>query len=200
MTTEQLERPAQDISLLQILREWTRPTHESLDGRIMAADPFANRENYGRFALVQYQFHTAVSPCFQRADLGRMLPDLAARDRLSLVAQDLADLGIAIPETVASPAITDLPTALGWLYTAEGSNLGAAILLKEAKKLGLGETFGARHLAGHPDGRGLHWREFTAAMNAAPLSAGENDRVAEGAVAAFAHVRSLVELYLFSDR
>ena len=36
--------------------------------------------------------------------------------------------------------VPDIPTALGWLYVAEGSNLGAAFLIKEAEKLGLSET------------------------------------------------------------
>jgi protein TonB len=54
---------------------------------------------------------------------------------------------------------------MGWLYVAEGSNLGAAFLLKEAVKLNLSGSFGARHLAGAPEGRGLHWRTFTAALD-----------------------------------
>src|SRR5690606_18526810 len=86
----------------------------------------------------------------------------------------------------------DLPTALGWLYVAEGSNLGAAFLIKEAAKLGLSQDFGARHLAGAPEGRGLHWRTFTAALDAVPLSDEDEARVIAGAEAAFRRVHGLV--------
>ncbi len=65
---------------------------------------------------------------------------------------------------------------MGWLYVVEGSNLGAAFLLKDAAKLGLGEEFGARHLAGAPEGRGLHWRTFTAALDEIELTE-EEERV-----------------------
>jgi heme oxygenase len=88
------------------------------------------------------------------------------------------------------------PEALGWLYVAEGSNLGAAFLLKEAAKLGLSESFGARHLADAPEGRGLHWRRFTAALDAVALSASEEARAIASANDAFARVRALVDRFL----
>lgn len=87
----------------------------------------------------------------------------------------------------------DVPTAFGWLYVAEGSNLGAAFLLKNAALIGLNEGFGARHLAGHPDGRGLHWCTFTAALDTLVLTPEEDVRASEGAVAAFRRVHRLVE-------
>jgi heme oxygenase len=82
---------------------------------------------------------------------------------------------------------------------AEGSNLGAAFLLKEAIKLGLSETFGARHLAAAPEGRGLHWKTFTAALDGVSLSAPEEGRVIAGAHAAFARVQESVDK-VFANR
>ena len=79
----------------------------------------------------------------------------------------------------------DLPTALGWLYVAEGSNLGAAFLLKWAAALGLNETHGARHLAASPEGRARHWRSFTEALDGIELTQAEEGRVADGAREAF---------------
>jgi heme oxygenase len=58
----------------------------------------------------------------------------------------------------------------------------------------LSERFGARHLAGAPQGRGLHWRTFTSALDAAKLSQDAEARVVGGA--AFARVRGLVETLL----
>lgn len=178
------------------LKALTSSSHERLDAAVMAGRPFADQERYGRFLEVQHGFHRDIDALYASAPLAAVLPDLDGRRRLGLIAQDLADLGRATPEESAPPALdaaADLPTALGWLYVAEGSNLGAAFLLKEAAKLGLSESSGARHLAGAPEGRGLHWRSFTAALDGLELDPAAEARVAAGAQAAFARVRALVD-------
>jgi heme oxygenase len=202
MTTIDLERPA-DMSRAVRLRQATHGTHNRLDTRIMAAKPFASRERYGQFVMVQHQFHYQFDALFKSPLLDKLLPDLNGRRRLHLIERDLADLGIVLAPVSSKPAFgghddIDLPTALGWLYVAEGSNLGAAFLLKQAAKLGLSESFGARHLAAAPRGRGLHWRTFTAALDAVNLTGLEEERVIVGAQAAFARVLGSVEEILLS--
>ena len=179
------------------LKEATRATHDRLDKTIMAHKPFESRERYGLFVKVQHQFHREIDALYANPALDKLLPDLAGRRRLHLIEQDLADLGLAIPESETSPvfasnADADLPTALGWLYVAEGSNLGAAFLIKEAKKLGLSETLGARHLAAAPEGRGLHWKTFTAALDNVRLTGPEEERVMTGGQVAFTRVHGFV--------
>lgn len=182
------------------LRAATTSAHEHLDNRIMAASPFAGRDRYGRFLQVQYLFHRDIDALYDMTALADVVPDLAERRRLRLIVQDLQDLGVAVPAADTAPAfgarLTDVPFALGWLYVAEGSNLGAAFLLKEAVKLDLSEQFGARHLAAHPKGRGLHWKTFTAALDALTLAEAEDDRAVAGAKDAFARVQGLVEVLL----
>lgn len=180
------------------LKEATHQTHERLDKSIMAHRPFESRERYALFVKVQRQFHREIDALYANATLDRLLPDLQGRRRFDLIEQDLADLGMAALPSNASPAFAkgadaDLPTALGWLYVAEGSNLGAAFLLKAAERLGLSESFGARHLAAAPEGRGLHWKTFTAALDGVSLTGPEEERVVEGAHAAFARVQGLVD-------
>ncbi len=180
------------------LKASTNETHERLDKSIMAHDPFASRARYGLFVKVQHAFHREIDALYDDPALDVLLPDLKGRRRFALTGQDLADLEIAAPETGAAPvfavgAPVDQPTALGWLYVAEGSNLGAAFLLKAAQKLDLSEEFGARHLAGAPEGRGLHWRTFTAALDAVTLTEEEERRVVDGAKAAFRRVQGLVD-------
>lgn len=180
----------------QRLKAATHAAHERLDQRIMAAEPFASLGRYARFVLVQHQFHRDIDALYDSAVLDKLLPDLAGRRRLPLIVRDLADLGLQLPTPDGGAAFgsdIDIPAAFGWLYVAEGSNLGAAFLLKDAAKLGLSETFGARHLAGAPEGRGLHWRTFTSALDAHDLSDAEEQRVIAGAVAAFERVQGLVE-------
>ncbi|MFT4118240.1 biliverdin-producing heme oxygenase [Bradyrhizobium sp.] len=179
------------------LRAATNERHDRLDHSIMDASPFADRERYGRFVTVQYRFHREVDALYADPALEHLLPDLGGRRRLRLIEQDLSDLGIDVPAAQDPPAFVagrklDLPAALGWLYVAEGSNLGAAFLLKEAAKLGLSEGFGARHLAAAPEGRGLQWKTFTAALDAVPLADAEEDLAIAGANAAFARVQALI--------
>jgi len=183
------------------LKAGTHATHEFLDRTIMGEAPFASWEQYGLFVGVQHGFHREIDALYEDAALDRLLPDLKGRRRLGLIEQDLADLGVAVPVIDTEPVFArdrpaDLPTALGWLYVAEGSNLGAALLIKKAARLGLSESFGARHLAGAPEGRGLHWRTFTAALDTALLSEAEEARVIAGAEAAFRRVQGLVESFL----
>lgn len=182
----------------QRLKAATGAAHERLDKRIMAAQPFASREAYGRFLGVQHAFHSDLAPLYADPRLAGFISGLAARERLGAIAQDLADLGLSPPEAEPgqAPDPADLPAALGWLYVAEGSNLGAAFLLKAAGALDLDEAFGARHLAGHHEGRAKHWRVFTAALDAVELSEPEEARAVAGGKGAFGRVEALVERFL----
>lgn len=198
-TAEPPEAPTSPPAIWSRLKTGTRDVHGALDGRIMQGRPFESPERYGRFLLVQHDFHALVSPLYQHPDLAQLLPDLQQRDRLARIEADLRDLGIAVPESLrplaGEPA--DVATALGWLYVAEGSNLGAAFLLKAAREIGLSESFGARHLAAAPEGRGLHWKTFTAALDAVDLSAEDEARVIAGANTAFSRVLAAVEARFF---
>ena len=184
-------------SRVKRLKAATRDAHGGLDTFIMAAKPFESRENFGKFVETQYLFHRDLDVFFANETLDGLLPDLKGRRRLAMIEQDLADLGLAIPETGAARFTDetpfDLPQAMGWLYVVEGSNLGAAFLLKDAAKLGLTEEFGARHLAGAPEGRGLHWRTFTAAVDEISLTVEEEERVIAGAEAAFRAVHAYAQ-------
>lgn len=186
-------RLAGEQSRAKRMKAATHAAHEAIDHRIMATAPFASRAHYGRFVRIQYRIHHAVDPLFRNPALGALLPDLAERRRLDLVAQDAADLGTALPAVAPhAGAPLEIAPALGWLYVVEGSNLGAAFLLKAAAKLELSEAFGARHLAGHPAGRGLHWRSFTAALDAVPLDEAQEAQAIAGAQAAFHMVGEMI--------
>lgn len=178
------------------LKADTSATHDVLDKRIMASAPFDNQQNYARFLQAQYAFLRDVDALYDHAGLAALLPDLEQRRRYASIAADLRDLDAALPADSATPpfdAQLDLATALGWLYVSEGSKLGAAVLYKLAGKIGLDEHFGARHLAGHPDGRARHWRDFTAVLDSAPLDIAGEARLIDGARAAFMRMHSHVE-------
>lgn len=182
------------------LKAVTHAQHAQLDARLMAFDPFADRARYACFLKTQYRLHRDVEALYRSPELDGLLPGLGQRSRLAQIRQDLADLGVAM-EAVASPPVfgdaapLDLPVALAWLYTVEGSNIGAAFLLKAAARIGLDGSFGARHLAPHPQGRAAHWRDFIAELDAVVLPARSEDRVDHGARAAFAAALAYVEEY-----
>ena len=184
-----------ELSRSQRLKAATHGTHERLDQRIMRGEPFASLENYRRFLRVQYRFHRDLAVLYSLQALQGLLPDLAERQRLQELQQDLLDLGETLPadDTAALSGDIDPATALGWLYVVEGSNLGAAILFKLAAKIGLDANHGARHLAGHPDGRARHWRRFTEALDGNALDAEQEQRLVAGATAAFQRVHGYVE-------
>lgn len=188
------------LPLSAFLKHGTASVHDTLDKRIMELAPFANRERFARFLRVQVRLHHAAAPLYRENPvLARLLPGLWERSRLDAVVADCEDLGVdpALLEhdkTAATVRVEDNAEALGWLYTCEGSTLGAAILLKVARdRLGLSEHFGARHLAGHPAGRAPHWRHFKAALDDIALCDGERERALAGAREAFSFVRGAVE-------
>ncbi|MGE8287117.1 MAG: biliverdin-producing heme oxygenase [Stenotrophomonas sp.] len=179
----------------QRLKAATTNTHDSLDKRIMSEEIFSGRTQFARFVRVQYRFHRDIESLYALPALDALIPGLSDRRRLDQIARDLEDLCQGLP-AAAPPAVAgdiDVPRALGWLYVAEGSNLGGTILFKMAAKIGLGAKFGASHLAAHPDGAARHWRQFTAALDAVPLTAEQEAQVVEGANAAFRTVRGYVE-------
>lgn len=189
--------PIRSSSRSQRLMQATRSAHDRLDHRIISAEPFRTRDHYVRLLTMQYRFHRAIDGLYLR-DLP--LPaslDLAARRRLDRVRQDLDDLGQSLlVDTGPAPfdaSRIDPPAAIGWLWVAEGSTLGAASLLKRAAALGLGETFGARHLAGHPEGRGQYWKRFTRAVDALNLDQADDASMLNSARDAFAYVRRLAD-------
>ncbi|WP_312146393.1 biliverdin-producing heme oxygenase [Brevundimonas sp.] len=190
-----------DMPRSKRLKALTHEIHDRLDKSIMEASSFDSLEGYGRFAGVQWTFHRDIDALYDDAGVITLLPGLAERRRMDLIAIDLADIGLATPLIETPPVFlpdqpTDTATALGWLYVAEGSNLGAALLRKEAAKLGLSDIHGARHLAPSGGGPAAHWRVFTAALDAAVLTSAEEDRAVAGAKAAFARVQALANAAL----
>lgn len=181
----------------QRLLQATRSAHERLDDRIISAEPFRTRDHYVRLLTMQYRFHRAIDGLY-----GRALPlpaalDLPARRRLERVGRDLADLGRSAPADGGRAPFDvdriDAAAAIGWLWVAEGSTLGAAALLERAAALGLDETFGARHLAGPPEGRGRYWKMFTRAIDALDMDQADEALMLGGARDAFAYVRQLAD-------
>ena len=180
------------------IEEFTDSQHQELHKLVAAGNPFAARENFAIWVSVQYKFQQKISDLYRNPTLKEKLPDLEDRSRLPAAASDLKDLGKDVPEETILNS-EDLSTAqvLGWLFVSEGSTLGAAVLRKKAAaELELSDEFGASHLAASPEGRGKHWKAFTALINELPMSEEEEHQMREAAHAAFSYfAEQLQEAY-----
>ena len=191
-----IAQPTEQLSLCKALKAGTSRDHDSVDTLVMNARPFESLERYGYFLRLQHRFHGSIDALYDDIELNRLLPGLSELPRFEAVCADLADLDMAVPATPAAVQPTSTHAALGWLYCSEGSNLGAAFLFKETGQIGLDASKGARHLAAHPDGRGLHWRQFVALLDGLQLSDEQRAEAISGAVAAFDFYRdSLREIF-----
>jgi heme oxygenase len=200
VTVKTTEPLAGEQSRAKRLKAVTSSVHDGVDRSIMSSASFASIERYKHFLAIQYLFHRDVAALYADERLRAVFPNLGQRCRLPLVTADIRDLGIPMPKSgtpvflATKPA--DMGTALGWLYVAEGANMGAALLRKEAHKLSLSDAYGARHLAPATEGPAPHWRAFTAALDAVELSEDEEERAKEGALEAFARVQAHVDAHL----
>ncbi|OSI16619.1 biliverdin-producing heme oxygenase [Neisseria dumasiana] len=176
----------------QRLKEENRTTHNSVDNLVMSVQPFANNENYSKFLKLQSVFHKIVDGIYKDEKLNQSIPQLADMARYDAVLQDLEDLNSEPYQFSGELPKPEGNKAIGWLYCAEGSNLGAAFLFKDAQKLSFNAENGARHLAPHPDGRGQHWREFVVYLNNLGLDKSAQDEAIQGAKEAFAFYKVIL--------
>ncbi|GAC86998.1 heme oxygenase [Gluconobacter thailandicus F149-1 = NBRC 100600] len=161
------------------LREKTKAIHDRTDHRIMSMGLFSSLNGYRMFLLSQYIFHRDITKIYEDETLLRILPDLKSRNRFACIEADMRDLCLPPPPASSGDVIPFNPSvAVGWLYVAEGSKLGANILSRMSLALGLTESFGARHLAPAPEGRGQSWKVFKAAIDGAEFD--QNMCVAAG--------------------
>lgn len=120
-------------SLLAKLRRETAPLHERVE-RLVSLDSAAlRREDYRRYLRQMLGFLAPLEPQLAAVPgLSQRLPDLARRQKLALLCQDLRALGeedpLAAPRCESLPRVEALPEALGCLYVLEGSTLGGLYL------------------------------------------------------------------------
>lgn len=181
------------LTFAQYLKVNSRATHDSVDHLVMSVKPFDSQENYIKFLQLQSVFHKIVDDIYKDPALNQKINGLAELARYDTVLLDLQDLN-AQPKTMNTPLPQPVGMeAIGWLYCAEGSNVGAAFLYKDAQNnLGFSAEHGARHLAPHADGRGKHWREFVEQLNALGIDGEDRETALRGALNAFAFYKVLL--------
>lgn len=181
------------LTFAQYLKVNSRATHDSVDHLVMSVKPFDSQENYIKFLQLQSVFHKIVDDIYKDPALNQKINGLAELARYDTVLLDLQDLN-AQTKTISTPLPQPVGMeAIGWLYCAEGSNVGAAFLYKDAQNnLGFSAEHGARHLAPHADGRGKHWREFVEQLNTLGIDGEDKETALRGALNAFAFYKVLL--------
>jgi len=158
----------------RLLRQATATCHERLDA--LLGSGLASTSDYAAYLRGMEGF---------LADAGEVLgADAMTEHMLAWLRADLAFVGL-VPSAPRLPATTepqDGPARLGWEYVVAGSALGARLLLRDVRALGLDADGGASFLAGHAES--AEWQRFLRALGE-PHVAVAMDQVCEGAIEAF---------------
>jgi heme oxygenase len=179
----------------------TRAAREAVQTRLELGRPFENCTRYRRLVLIQYAFYREIDGLYEHPGLLQLLPNLTDRRKLRAIIADLYDLGMPIPLQAMPPASKrfagfDTASALGQLFIAEGHLLGGTHLLLQARRFGLSETLGARHLAVPALGKGLSWQALATSID--DWACGEDDtvRAIDGAHSALRTMEMVLEGFL----
>ncbi len=145
------------------------------------------------FLQAQHEFHETLRPIYLDDKINQRMNNIAELGRADRVLQDMKALNVEPAKIDVARQNPQGAKRFGWLYCAEGSNVGAAILYKHAGKIELTDEHGAVHLAAHPDGRMRHWRDFKGKLDNLNLTEEEKQEALEGADDAFAYFKTLIK-------
>jgi heme oxygenase len=167
------------------LREKTSQAHIALEGLIGPLDSLAD---YYRYLQGMHSFRIPLEAWLSRltwpAGFGTWRPVMIA----AALDSDLRDFDLQPRRGITAWDVrADLDSMLGALYVMEGSMLGAQLLLKRARHLGLSDDFGARHLALQAK-TPANWQAFLTILEESSLSG--IDDVASAANRAFGAAQS----------
>ena len=151
-------------SLLDRLRDETRPQHEELERRLDLLRPdlsiVAYSDLLGRFYGFYRPWEERIAPL-----ASAVLVDYRERQgKTDRLVRDLAFLGIeagALPLCTDLPAVEEVPALLGTLYVTEGATLGGQLISRHLRRTfhwpdGVGDSFFQSY-----GGRvGEMWRSF----------------------------------------
>lgn len=118
-----------------------------------SAHDLSTVEGYGRFLSAQSRAFVAIERAVDAAGAGALLADWQSRRRADLLLEDMADLGLAAPQMIEPPVLSNEAEVLGALYVLEGSRLGGAVLFRSA-------PFDAPRRFLEPGDAGPRWRSL----------------------------------------
>jgi len=181
------------LSVLERLREATRPAHERLEERLDMLSKLHSVEQRRTLAAAFHRLHAGMerelAPWLAEVD-GL---DFEDRRRSRLLDADLAALGAPAPEPAAGPRPADRAEALGLMYVLEGSSLGGKVIRKHAERAGL-DMAGLGFLDPYGERTGQAWRAFLTVLDRECPAQDEalGLAAARGGVRGFAHAEQVL--------
>lgn len=181
------------MTVLEHLRQATRPAHERLETRLdifnRLRDIPARRALLARFLGFYRPQESALAPYLDA------VPgfDFARRRKSDILRHDLQTLGLDRDSIAALPCdfpvtLQDEAEAFGLCYVMEGATLGGAVITKQLEKHGIAAT-GLTFFHSYGKDTGEMWRQFCARLEercAGPAAA----RTIRGAVHGFTAIEA----------
>jgi heme oxygenase len=170
-----------DSSRRSRLRSATAAAHQRLDGIVEGGGFLTDRVRYTAYLHATLRARRPIEASLDVSQAERVFPAWPTRRIADALRADLADLGS--PAGNAEGARFNIDGdggVIGVLYVLEGSALGARVLSQRAADLGLGSSFGARHLATQTENPAA-WRAFLEILEALPFGSRDDARCLEGA-------------------
>ncbi|TXI08348.1 MAG: hypothetical protein E6Q76_07260 [Rhizobium sp.] len=165
------------------LKSATNSDHQRVDALNTQFSMFGSLPAYQGYLAATLASRAQLEAVLEASEVEAFVPDWKERKIVLQLHEDIRDLGCdeaALPDVLADPV--GMPSIIGTLYVLEGSGLGARILIKQAAKLGLSGSLGARHLARQIDNLGS-WRDMLQLIDETPL--GDEESCIRAARAAF---------------
>lgn len=162
------------------LKDETRLVHERVDAafsQLRLNDP----DDYATFLTAHWRAMQALEAGIRHIGLPVEMADLPDCDLTALIADDLANLGRALPPSSQTPPVSQPLAAAGLLYVKAGSRMGAQILHREVL-----HSSNAMPVAYLSDRTGIAlWRGFISVLETMPLKPDDYSLMKEGALAGF---------------
>jgi heme oxygenase len=146
----------------------------------------SGRPGYSRYLQATLLARSSVEVRLAANGVADLYPMWPSRQIRHLVEEDLADLEPTTPCHIREGNSSSMsPGAmLGALYVLEGSALGARVIARRVEGIGMGPTFGARHLA-QQSAEPTAWPTFLELLEATTLTAVEDEDCVREAHATF---------------
>lgn len=179
--------------IMQALKEQTREAHNQVEevsysSNIM--DGSLNLKQYTTIIVANYIFNNAVEdvayPLLESIDMADRF-EIAARRKTALLKADLSHLGVNVDSVDTFYAqMPSAEIALGYLYVAEGSTLGGAVIARALAKNKNLETVKTYNFYGcYGDNVGNMWKNFIIAMESSAPRLNNNEAILAGGRSAF---------------
>ncbi|WP_256011470.1 biliverdin-producing heme oxygenase [Desertivirga xinjiangensis] len=164
------------------IKEATRVPHQQVEKKVvLRIKAIRNEADYANLLTHFYAYFNAVEKAVAPYITTEILPDLAERRNSSYIKADIEALGACVDELpdCLTPAINNIPQAIGALYVLEGSIMGGPYIVQMLEKAGLSKGFS--FFSGYGEASGQKWALFTEVLNNIAKSENEEALVIQSA-------------------